>query len=223
MNKNRYKFLTFIILLSIIIILGFYLVPFAVALASESGRDQLVDFIRSKEIFGVFIFVLIQVIQVVVFIIPGEFIEVVAGMIYGPIWGYVLCQIGMIIAIIIIFYSVKFLGYDFIVSLIGEKKFNEYDFLKNNKKVSGLVAVLYLIPGTPKDALTYFIPFTNITLFKFIVISSIARFPSVISSTLAGSSFQRGEYKETILIFIIIGIFSLIGIVVHKLLFKKKK
>ena len=223
MKKNRSKFIALVILLGLIIVLGVYLWPMTSVLASEVGRNQLVEFIRSKEILGVFIFVLIQVIQVVIFIIPGEFIEVVAGMIYGPIWGFILCQIGMIIASVIIFYSVKFLGYDFIVNLIGEKKFNEFDFLKNNKKVGSLIALLYFIPGTPKDALTYFVPFTNISLTKFIVISSIARFPSVISSTLAGSSFQRGDYKETILIFIIIGIFSLIGIIVHNLLFKNKK
>ena len=223
MNKRHGKLILLISILAIMIVLGFYLWPLVTAIATETGRDQLVNYMRSKEIMGVIIFVLIQIIQVVIFVIPGEFIEVIAGMVYGPLWGYVLCQIGMIIACVIIFYLVKYVGYDFIVGIIGEKKFNEFSFLKDSNKVGGLIAVLYFIPGTPKDALTYFVPFTNISLIKFLIISTIARFPSVISSTMAGSSFQSGEYGDALFMFALIAMISIFGIVINKKFMKNKR
>ena len=222
MKQKRNKFLLLLVVLTILFIVGLYLWPVMKEFTTENGRIKMVNFIRMKEYTGIAIFIMIQIIQVIIFIIPGEFIEIVGGMIYGPVFGYLLCQIGMIIATILIYYLVKYLGYDFIQGIIGEKKLGEFTFLKNEKKLEIIIFILYFIPGTPKDALTFLVPFTNISLKKFILISTIARFPTVISSTLVGSQFQQGNYKQALYIFVFIGIISLVGIVFNKYYLKKK-
>ena len=81
--------------------------------------------------------------------------------------------------------------------------------------------VIAIIPGTPKDALTYFVPMTKMTLKQFLLLSGIARIPSIISSVYAGATFAEGNFIKTALIYIIIGLVSVTGIFIHHKLFNK--
>lgn len=217
-TKNRaiYKFITLMVIVGGIIALGLLALPYAEQLFSTEGRAALVEGIQNQGIWGMMFFVLIQVIQIVVFIIPGEAVEVLAGMIYGTWWGYIVCQIGITLGTMIIFYMVKGLGYDFVSQFIDEKNLDKLSFLKNNEKIAKLTFILFFIPGTPKDILTYFIPFTNLSLGKFLFLSGIARIPAVISSTFAGAALQRGEVGTSLVTFVIVGIISLVGIWVNR-------
>lgn len=217
-TKNRaiYKFITLMVIVGGIIALGLLALPYAEQLFSTEGRAALVEGIQNQGIWGMMFFVLIQVIQIVVFIIPGEAVEVLAGMIYGTWWGYIVCQIGITLGTMVIFYMVKGLGYDFVSQFIDEKNLDKLSFLKNNEKIAKLTFILFFIPGTPKDILTYFIPFTNLSLGKFLFLSGIARIPAVISSTFAGAALQRGEVGTSLVTFVIVGIISLVGIWVNR-------
>ena len=70
--------------------------------------------------------------------------------------------------------------------------------------------ILFIIPGTPKDLLVYIAGLLPIKPFRFIMISTFARLPSVISSTFAGSNLVAGDWKMSIIIyavtFLIVGI-----------------
>ena len=59
--------------------------------------------------------------------------------------------------------------------------------------------ILFLIPGTPKDLLVYVAGLLPIKPIKFILISTFARFPSVITSTLAGDRLAIGDWKMSII------------------------
>lgn len=211
-----YKFVALIVIVGIIIAMGLLALPYVQQLFSTEGRVLLIEGIQSKGIWGMLFFIVLQVIQVVVFIIPGEALEVLAGMIYGTWWGYVVCQIGITLGTVVIFYLVKGLGYEFVNRFIDEKKFEKLSFLKNNDKISKLTFILFFIPGTPKDIITYFIPFTNLSLGKFLLISCVARVPAVVSSTFAGAALQKGEVGTSLITFILVGVISLIGIWINR-------
>ncbi|WP_053986064.1 TVP38/TMEM64 family protein [Niameybacter massiliensis] len=211
-----YKFSALVIIVGLIMGIGVMALPYAQQFLSEEGRTLIVDSLRDKGIWGMMFFVIIQIIQVVVFIIPGEAVEVLAGMLYGTWWGYIVCQVGITMGSVIIFYLVKGLGYDFIKQFIDESKFEKLQFLQNNKKIEKLVFILFFIPGTPKDILTYFIPFTDLSLSKFLIISFIARVPAVISSTFAGAALQKGEVGTSLITFVVVGIVSVVGIWINR-------
>ncbi|MGL4736937.1 MAG: TVP38/TMEM64 family protein [Cellulosilyticaceae bacterium] len=212
----QYKFVALMIIVGLIIAIGLVALPYMQQLLSTEGRAVLIESIQDQGIWGMMLFVGIQVLQVVVFVIPGEAVEVIAGMLYGTWWGYVVCQIGIIIGSVMIFYMVKFLGYEFLSRFIDEGKFEKLSFLKNNKKIEKLTFILFFIPGTPKDILTYFIPFTNLSLGKFLLISLVARVPAVISSSYAGAALQQGEVGKSMITFVIVGIISVIGIGINR-------
>lgn len=78
--------------------------------------------------------------------------------------------------------------------------------------------ILFLIPGTPKDLLVYIAALLPIKPLRFILISTFARFPSVVSSTFAGDNLLEGNWQNSIIIYAVT--FLLVGIsifIVNKL------
>ena len=68
-------------------------------------------------------------------------------------------------------------------------------------KFENILFVLYFLPLIPKDCLTYIGSLLPIKMHKFLIITSIARFPAIISSTIAGSSLLNGDIKTIILVY----------------------
>ena len=90
-----------------------------------------------------------------------------------------------------------------------------------------LVFLLFLVPGTPKDILLYLAPFLPIPPRQFFLLSTLARIPSVVSSTFAGATLARGQFGLMLAVFVVTGAAGLLGILCHdkliKLLSEKKQ
>ena len=215
------KFAMLVAVFLLAIVAGTLLIPQIGQFFSESGRQAMVDEIRARGFAGVLIFVGVQILQVVLFVIPGELIEVAGGVLYGTFGGYALCTLGSLIGSVIIYLLVRQLGYDFINELL-DGKFRRLAFLKKKENTELAVFLLFLIPGTPKDALTYFVPFTKLPLLRFLIVSTVARIPSVISSTFAGASLERGNLTLSLIVFALIAVFGVAGILIDRRYIQKQ-
>ncbi len=221
MNKKTIKkLLAVLVPLAVIAGLGLLLLPYFDTLSTQEGRDTFAQAIRSHGAFGIVILIFVQVAQVILFIIPGEFVELVAGVIYGTFGGFVICCAGIALGSAVIFSTVHYIGEKRIKRLFGQEHFAIFD---NKNRVELVLFVLFFIPGTPKDGLTYFAPFTGISLGRFLLITLVARIPSVISSTYVGATLQEGNFLSAIIIYAIIGILGIIGILVDRKLREKAK
>lgn len=192
-------------------------------LIDKDNQDNLINKIRSKGIKGWFIFLLIQILQVVISFIPGEPIEVIGGVIYGAFGGLLTCMLGCLIGSMIVYFLSLKIGKSFIKLFVKEKDFNEVKFLKNEKRVEELVFIFYFIPGTPKDIITYLAPYTKIKPLKFLIISTFARIPSIITSTWAGSSISKNNWRLTIGVFLGTFLIALLGLFIRQKIFNKKE
>lgn len=180
------------------------------------------DLVASFGPWSVLFMLALQVLQVVFAIIPGEPIELVMGALYGAWFGCLICLAGVVIGTLLIFLFVKWLGGAFIENLADSEKFKKLKFLKNPAKRDVLIFLLMFIPGTPKDLLTYFAPFTGIPLTRFLVLALVARIPSIISSTYVGESFASGSYLKSVVVFAVVGVVSLCGILIYNKILEKK-
>ena len=178
----------------------------------------LIEFLKAnKNIFinngllGYLVFSLVVCLQVVVAILPGEPVEICAGFIFGSVNGLFCCLLGSVFASCIIYIIVRTLKRSMASNELVLK------YLNDSKQLPFTIFMLFFIPGTPKDIITYVVPLTKMKLLDFITISSVARIPSIISSTLAGSTLENGDLNLTIMIFIITGILSLIGLYFYNL------
>lgn len=195
--------------------------PMIRLLSQPDGQHQFQVWIDSLGLWGWFVLLGIQVLQIIVAFIPGEPVEIVSGMLYGAIGGFLTCELGILLGSVAIFYAVRAFGRPLITAFIPEEKLASYSFLHNTKKLERLTFLLFFLPGTPKDVLTYVAGLTPISPLKFLAIATFARIPSVFSSTLAGSTMVEGNWEMTVLIFLVTGAISLLGIWAHNRLMAK--
>ncbi|MBE6781289.1 MAG: TVP38/TMEM64 family protein [Ruminococcaceae bacterium] len=203
----------------------FFLIAYFVIykfLSIENTAESFKDFIEGYGIWGRGVALGIQFLQVFIAIIPGEFVEVGLGMAFGYIEGTILCYIGVALASTIVFLIVKKFGIKAVELFVDPKKIDQLKFINSEKKLYTLVFLLFLIPGTPKDLLTYVVPLTRIKLSEFLTISLLARIPSVISSIIGGDFFSNGKYLEGIFLFLITGAVSLLGMIIYRAILNKK-
>ena len=123
-------------------------------------------------------------------------------MCYGTWGGIVVLIIGMLISSTMVFFLVQKFGRDFLVSFLSEKqihKIEQIPFLQNTKKLEFTVFLLFFIPGTPKELLVYSGGLLPIKPLHFVLISTFARVPALITSTFCGANLLSGNWKLIIL------------------------
>lgn len=181
------------------------------------------DYIQSFGAAGWLVLLGLQFLQVFVALIPGELLETAAGYAFGPLWGTVICYVGVALASALIFWLTKRLGVKLVEVFISREKINELRFINTEKKRNGLIFLLFFIPGTPKDLLTYFAGLTDIRLSTFLIISLVARLPSVISSTIGGHLLGEGNYWSAVILYGAVGLVSLLGLYLYHRILNRKK
>lgn len=220
-KKDRSKIIWLAIILAILLAITVLLIPSIISLKDAATREALQEYIHQKGAWGVVILLGLQIAQVIIAFIPGEVIEVLSGLLYGTFYGYIICTVGMLLGTVIIFYTVRALGFSYINTALGEQKLSKYHFLQDTKKLELVIFLLFFIPGTPKDLLTYFIPFTKIKPSTFFIINTVARVPSILSSTYAGASISQGKWLQTVVVFTLIGIVGIVGIMLNDRFIKR--
>ena len=215
------RMILFSLVVLLIIASTIYLFPRVLELQHVEKREELRVYIESIGFWGWLLAVGMQVLQVVVAFLPGEPFEIIIGMVFGPIGGMLTCMLGIIIGTIIIYLLGKTIGIRFVSLFVDPDKISQYRFINNSQKKDVLVFTLFFIPGTPKDILTYFVPFIKMPLFRFIIISTFARTPSIISSTLLGDSLGSGKWALSIIIFVVTLLIAIIGILINRWYMKK--
>lgn len=204
-----------IVTLGVAIIVTVLLCFYIARLYDEENMQSFEELVVSLGIWGVVFMFALQVVQVVLAVIPGEPVELLFGALYGTLWGTFLCIAGIICGTALIYILVQKLGRSFVEKIIDSRQFQKLKFLKNPVKRDTFMFFLMFIPGTPKDLLTYFAPFTGISLLRILLISAVARIPSIITSTYVGSSFAQGNHLKSIIIYAVVGVISLAGILIY--------
>ncbi len=166
----------------------------------------------------------LQLLQILVPVLPGEPIEFLAGMCYGTISGMLLIFLGAFLSSFIIFYCVRKFGKVFINTFFGESKFEKLEnskWFSSPEKIELFLFIAFLIPGTPKDLFVYIAGLFPIRPYKFFLISTFCRFPSVISSTFAGSNVVNGNWMLSVCAYVVTFVISGIGLYVYNLIKNK--
>ncbi len=167
--------------------------------------------IEQSGFMGRVYFVLMVIFQVIIALVPGEPLEIAAGFAFGAIEGTILCVIGITVGSIIVFYLVRKFGIKLVEVFFSTEKIKSLKFLQNKKKVTALVFLMFFLPGTPKDLLTYFVGLTKINFWAFFFIASIARLPSIVTSTIGGDRLVEGDYFVAIVVFVATFALSVLG------------
>jgi len=190
---------------------------------SAFSQEGFRDYIQSFGAAGWLVLLGLQFLQVFIALIPGELLETAAGYAFGPWVGTAICYVGVALASALIFSLTRRYGVKLVEVFVDRERINELRFLNTERKRNNLIFLLYFIPGTPKDLLTYFVGLTDIKLSTFLVLSMIARIPSVISSTFGGHLLGEERYTGAIILYGITGLVSALGLWGYNVYLKKKQ
>ncbi len=187
-------------------------------------RDPAVfrNWVEEKGWGARFSFVGMMAVQTLIALIPGEPLEIAAGFSFGTLEGTVLVLAGCAIGSTLVFLLVRALGIRLVNFFFSMEKIRSMRFFKDSRKVYIVFFILMTIPGTPKDLISYFVPLTDIKLGKWVILSTFARIPSVITSTVGGDALGDRNYLFAVIVFGITMAVSLAGLWIYEHILKKR-
>lgn len=225
-NKQERRQQIAVIITTSMLIIAFvvcYIVFGSELLEFVKDADRFKDWLDSYGNMGKIIFVVVRAIQTVVKIIPAEPLEIGSGYAFGTWGGLLYCMLGTEIGSFIIVAITKIFGMKAVNLFVSEEKINSLGFLQNKEKLSVSLFIIYLIPGTPKDIITYLIGVTDYNIWKFLLLTGVARIPSIITSTICGAALGERNYALSIGVFVGTAILGLIGVRLYSKFEKKIK
>ena len=193
-------------------VLGFAYYEFSKEFTVFRDPVKIRDLVLSFGHYSILAFIILQILQVVVFFIPGEVVQIAGGYIFGPIIGGMASSIGIIIGSMIGYFLAKVLGKKYINGLIERNNLTRLKRILDAGSNNIAVFIIYFIPGIPKDILVYVAGISKVKLTEFIIYSSLGRLPWIIASATFGHGINEGNYVMTIAIALISGSLFLLGI-----------
>ena len=194
--------LIFLILIVVLIPLYLYFYQQDFLMRFRDFND-IVSFLERYKLQSIPIYIILQIAQIVISVLPGQFFQLAAGYLY-TFWPALLFScIGAFLGTTITFWLAKGLGSDFVHIFFEKDKTEDYVKRLNSKKAYTIVFLLYAIPGIPKDVVSYAAGLSEMKYKPFIILSTIGRLPGMMGSIIIGSMWHKEEYVGMIILAII--------------------
>lgn len=177
-------------------------------------------FVEEHYVLGVLVMLFMFMIQVVLALIPGGLLEVACGYAFGAVQGCIIAIAGIMAGSALTIVLVRKFGKAFAELFYTKEKLESISILKNKKKRNALVFFVFLIPGTPKDLLTYVVGLTDMSIPMYLLLTGIARTPAIIISCLGGDAFGLENYLPGLLFLGGLVIVSGLGILIYRKIHK---
>lgn len=226
---KRTKILRILLSFGIVIVLTVFiwkLAPFIKNLSTIEGQLAFKAKIDTMGIGGLILLFVLQVLQIMLVILPGEPFEVLAGMCYGTWGGWLFITVSVFITTIIIFFTVRKLGHKYLYNFFQKDKVDKImksKLFKNSRNIDIILFIVFFLPATPKDLFVFIGGLLPIKPTRFILIATFARFPSIITSTMVGANLSKGDWKTSLIIYGITFVIAVIAIYLISLKDKSKE
>ncbi|MGN0659425.1 MAG: TVP38/TMEM64 family protein [Emergencia sp.] len=203
--------LKFTLLLGIVAAIPLYIYFFQHDILRHfNSFDEIIAFLRQYHTESIFIYIGVQILQIIISVIPGQAFQFAAGYLYGFIPGLLFSLIGAALGTTISFYLAKLLGKDAVHLVFGEERMTHFLDRLNCRKAYTVVFLLYLIPGLPKDVVSYAAGISEMRFKPFLIISLLGRVPGMAGSLLIGSLYFKEHYAGMAIVAILaVGAFCL--------------
>lgn len=208
-----FKFGGLIAFLALMVVIMVLLWPYIHEVFEPGGLSRVIDDVRNAGPLGFLILLAMQFMQIVVAFIPGEVVQMAAGMMYGPWLGAAVILLGCIISSAFVFVVVHRLGAPFVQDMVPTKYLDKFRAFEESGKLSIVVFILFLIPAMPKDTFTYLVPLTNMRMRDFLVLSNVGRIPGIVISTYAANGLVDGNITQSLIIFAVVAVIAIVAIV----------
>jgi len=181
-----------------------------------SDPTEFREWVDARGAWGQAVMIAITAVQILVALIPGEPFEFAAGYAFGVWQGLALCMIGSFIGGSLAMLLARKFGMKLVKALFPKQDIENLEIFKNPDRLKLLTFLLFLIPGTPKDVMVYALGLTPMGILQGMTLTTLARIPSIITSTLSGHVLGEEQYIAAIIIYGLTGIVSLAAILIYR-------
>ena len=175
------------------------------------SRKKMVHFVNSFGPLSVVIFIGLQILQVIVAPIPGEVNGFIGGYLYGPVLGTLYSTIGLAIGSWLAFILARWLGLPFVEKVINPQIIQKYDHFMEHRGTL-ITFILFLIPGFPKDALSYIIGLSHMKTSIFLLVCTSGR---LLGTTMLSISGNYARNDQNVGMLAILGISALLVLLAY--------
>ncbi len=201
---------TFSVLSCVLAVLGVIFIK-----TNFSDADVFRSFVEKNYLLSALSLIVICAVQVIVALIPGELVEIAAGYAFGALFGTLYTLIGITLGSVLVILLVRKLGRRFVEALYPREKIDALPILNDTKRRNSLVCLLFLIPGTPKDLITYVVGITDMSIPLYLTLATFARIPSILMSTVGGDALGSDKLVFALAAFAVSGAVSLGGYLIY--------
>jgi uncharacterized membrane protein YdjX (TVP38/TMEM64 family) len=158
-----------------------------------TDKHRLLAVINEHRAYAAFIFIGLQVLQVVAAPVPGEVTGFVGGLFFGPLWGVLFSTIGLTLGSWLAFVLARFSGRPLVEIFVNPETIKRYDYVMKHKGMF-LAFLMFLLPGFPKDLLCYLLGLGHMRQRDFLIVSTTGRLLGTMLLTLGGTFYRDQRY-----------------------------
>ncbi len=219
-ESSRKKIIAILKLILLVLIVAgipaFLYLKYGSGVFSKDTAYSVIDYLRQNRKIAFLLIIGLQIIQVVICVLPGQPIQFAASYMFGVARGYLFSIIGAVIGTTISFYLAKLLGSEAMHLFFGEEKVKEYQRRLNSGRGLLIAFLIYLIPGVPKDLVSYAAGISEMRFRPFLLAATIGRSPAMLGSLLVGHFFGKQNYTAMIIVTVAVILLLMVCLIKRK-------
>lgn len=160
-----------------------------------TSTERMQEFISGAGVWGFFFFFLLQIIQCIIPIIPGNVTSLFGIYFFGPLPGFLLNYFGICAGEIIIFLLARFFGPTFVHAAVKPETFDKYSkwLEANDEKIKKFFIWTMVLPGMPDDVICMMMGLTKMPVKTFVLHLAWTKIPALLVYTFfLDYVFQQG-------------------------------
>lgn len=158
------------------------------------SREEMRAYLQSWGAWAPVAFALIQALQVVISPIPGELTGLAGGFAFGT-WRAVIYSVaGLTLGSVVAFTGARLIGLPLVKLVVKRETLEKFSFLSQR---SGTVTafVLFVLPGFPKDFLSYLLGLSEMKFLTFVLVCALGRTPGTVMLALTGAALYKENWR----------------------------
>jgi uncharacterized membrane protein YdjX (TVP38/TMEM64 family) len=215
-KKDKLRLIVAVAILATLILAGVILASmghlqalWTTCCAAFESRDALRHYLQSWGDWAPAAFIGIQALQVLVAPIPGELTGAAGGFLFGAPLNIVYSSVGLTVGSVLAFLASRIIGLPLVRLVVKPETLEKFHFLTEPK---GEIATLifFIIPGFPKDILSYLLGLSPMPLMTFVIVCALGRIPGTVLLSVGGAAL----YKENWLLLAVMGMICIVAFAV---------
>lgn len=207
-RKRMFTLVKGLILLILIVGVPVYILVWRHDLITD--MSSLKDVLRYLKHFdsgrGAVIYLVLEVLQIVISVLPGQVFQIAAGMVLGVPMGLLLSIVGAVMGTTIVYFIARGLGEEAMKLVLGPERSEKLIRAFNSERSYMTIFLIYLIPGMPKDLMAYAAGISNVRFRAFLILSTVGRIPAMTISLLFGRMILAGNRTALITIAVLVAV-----------------